>query len=501
MKNPKYLLRGIQTLTIITIIAIGVMTIQLFTDNLNESGTPSSQHGSAAKIKRPKLSKNLKYQDLVNQGNEYFSLYDFDPALEAYQKASEMEPKETLPYEKIGDIYFLQKNYESARQNFELAESLTPENKLLAIKITRTMIGQRKISDAKIKIEKIEPQTQESIYYKGLIETFLNQQEEAQKSLKQVLETGVNEEIKKNAKKILDIYSNFELERNGTIEHLQVLLAQAFDQIGEYGMAIELTFDAIKTKNDYRDAWIVLGHAFLNEYKWFDAEDALKKAIDLDVFHPAAFFFRGLAKKNLNKTDEAMDDFKQAIKLGFKPQIAAKFELAEILFALKKFDEAFELYKDVVTTDPNDINRFIRPIALAINHVKKPNEALELAKKAFDSHPNTAMAHNLLGWAYISMNDFASGRRHLEEALKRDPELAAAYLNLGQLEQAQNNGPEAIKNYQKALELAEKSNDSMSTAIFNTAQEKISVLQNEPPQSDTQNEPQTEKIQPSLSLE
>lgn len=494
MKNPKYLLRTLQILTGITVIAIVAMMFGSFSGGDIEGVRPS-----AAKIKRPKLTGSQTYKELVVNGDKEFSAKNFTEALTIYQKASEIEPREELPYEKIGDIYFLQKNYSQAKQNFELARAIEPEKSNLPLKTVRALLGQRKILDAQAELEKITKPTEQSLFYQGILAAFLNKQEQAKELFKKASEAGTDAGIKNGVQKILNIYRDFELEKDGRIEHLQTLLAQAFDQIGEYGLAIELAFDALKTKNDYRDGWIVLGHAFLNEQKFFDAQDALTKAINLDTNHPAAFFYRGIAHRNLNKVSEAIADFEQALKLGFKPQILPKFELAELLFSQKKLAESFILYSEVVTTDPSDITKFIRPIALAINHLKKPEQALFLAEKAMSAHPESAMAHNLLGWAYMGMKDFGKARNHLEEAIKRDPELSAAYLNLGQLMQIQGNPAEAQKNYEKAAQFAGKANDEISVAIFNTAQEKMLSLQT--PVANDANEPLLKKIMPSLSLE
>lgn len=494
MKNPKYLLRALQILTGITVIAIVVMMFGSFS-GADMGGVRSS----ATKIKRQKLTGSQTYKELILNGNKEFSAKNLTEALTMYQKASEIEPREELPYEKIGDIYFLQKNYNQAKQNFELARAIEPEKSNLPLKTVRALLGQRKILDAQAELEKITKPTEQSLFYQGILAAFLNKQEQAKELLKKSLETATDADIKNGAQKILNIYRDFELEKDGRIEHLQTLLAQAFDQIGEYGLSIELAFDALKTKNDYRDAWIVLGHAFLNEQKFFDAQDALTKAVNLDTSHPAAFFYRGIAHKNLNKPSEAIRDFEQALKLGFKPQILPKFEIAELLFAQKKLEESFSLYREVVMTDPSDITKFIRPIALAINHIKKPELALELAEKAMSTHSDSAMAHNLLGWAYMGMKDFGKAKNHLGEAVKRDPELSAAYLNLGQLAQIQGNNSEAQKNYEKAAQFAGKASDEISAAIFLTAQEKILSLQ--APVANSANEPQLEKILPSLSLE
>lgn len=451
---------------------------------------------TVSKIKRPKVAANATYQEYLQQGDELRYQGNFEEAIQAYQKASELESREYAPYEKIGDVYFLQKNYESALKNFDFAAQLAPQSATLPIKSIRSIIGMRKTLDAKVRLEKIQGESQAAFYYQGLIAAFLNDQDKAKDFLSKSLALGGDETIKTNAQKILTNLRDFELARDGRIEFLQTMLAQSFDQIGEPGLAIELAFDALKTQHDYRDAWIVLGHAFLAENKWADSEDALKKAIELDAGHPAAYFYRGISKLKLQKANEAIKDFEEAIKFGFKPQIQAKQYLADAYFDLKNFEKAYSLYKDIVSTDPSDMERFVRPMALAINHVKKPLEALELAKKAYENHPDTAMGHNLLGWAAFANDDFPAAHQHLAEAIARDPELAAAHLNFGQLLQKEGKNDEALREYQTAIDLAEKSGNE---SIENTATARYNEIK--AGNSEPGNEPQREIIPPSLSLE
>lgn len=414
------------------IITVGLM-LKMFgvlPDNFRPAGGNESNQ---AKIKRPKSVKNQPFQQYIQDGDQIAYSGNLDSALETYRKASQLEPREYLPYEKIGDIYYAQKKYGQAGQNFDFAYEINPNKKSLQIKSVKAALGMRKVLDAKIKLEAISPDTQESLYYKGIIAAFLNDQINAKDLLVKSLTAGNDETLKQSAQKILTNFRDFELARDARIEFLQSLLAQSFDQAGQYGLAIELAFNVLKTQHDYRDVWIILGHAFLNEEKWADAQDALAKAIDLDASHPAAYLFRGIAKKNLRQTNEAIADFEAALKYGWKPRILAKQYIADAFFESQNFEKAFPIYKEIVATDASDINRFERPIALAINLLNKPKEALELANSAYKAHPETAMAHNLLGWALLANNDLAGSRRHLEEAIRRDPELPSAHLNLEQL--------------------------------------------------------------------
>lgn len=455
------------------------------------------------KVKRTKTVKNPTYQEFLQKGDRAVYVGDFTSALSAYQKASELEPHEILPYEKIGDVYFFQKNYASALQNYELAQSQNPESAVLKMKIVRTYLGLRKIPEAKAKVDAMAPPTQASLYYQGFIAAFTNDRDTSKDLLTKSLTAGSDETLKTYAQKILTNFRDFELTRDAKVEFLQTMLAQTFDQVGEYGLAIELAFDALKTKHDYRDTWIVLGHAFLQENKWPDSEDALTKSIELDSSHPASFFFRGIARRNLKKNAEALADFEQAVTLGWQPKILVKEQQADIYFDSQDFEKAFPLYKEVVETDPTDIRRFIRPMALAINHLKKPQEASELAKKAYEIHPDTAMAHNLIGWAALASDDLKSARQHLNEAKNRDPELDAVYLNLGQLEEQEGNMNAALQHYEKAIELAEKSGN---LSIGNTAAIRYNGLKNKDALSGTttpevpKNKPASE-FSPSFSLE
>lgn len=506
MKNPHRLLKILQILTGLAAVVVVIFGLVLF--NIirlpgSDQRAAGGEKQTAVKIRRPKIAANATYQEYLQQGDELRYRGNFDGALKTYQKASELEPREYLPYEKIGDVYFLQKNYESALKNFDFAFQLAPNSAAIPIKSIRSLIGLRKVLDAKVRLEKIQPDSQPSLYYRGLIAAFLNEQEQAKNFLSKSLALGGDETASKNAQKILTDFRDFELARDGRIEFLQTSLAQSFDQIGEPGLAIELAFDALKTQHDYRDAWIVLGHAFLTENKWADSEDALSKTIQLDAGHPAAYFFRGIAKQKLLKPSEAILDFEQALKFGFKPQIQVKQYLADAYFDLKNFEKAYLLYRDIVSTDPSDMERFVRPIALAINHLQKPNDALELAKKAYENHPNTAMGHNLLGWALFANRDFSQANKHLNEALSLDPELAAAHLNKGQLLQQEGKHDQALGEYQTAMDLAKKSGNE---SIGNTAQARYNEIKTgngvqATEKIELKNEPQREIILPSLSLE
>ncbi|MBI2453917.1 tetratricopeptide repeat protein [Candidatus Peregrinibacteria bacterium] len=430
-----------------------------------------------AKVKRVAPARNATYRELLDEGDRANFRGDLESAIASYIKASALEPKELTPYIKIGDASFSKKDYSSALKYFQLAENMQPLDAGLKIKIVRTFIGMRKILEAQTKLKSISPPTQTTLYYQGLFSALYNDQDAAKKNLAQSAAAGNDKNMQETAKKILDAYDQFSIARDSPPDFLQAMLAQIFDQAEEYGLAIELAFSALKSRYDYRDVWIVLGHSLLNERKFSDAEEAFGKAISLDAGHSAPFFFRGMGRKLEKNFRVAAEDFEEALKLGWKPRVVAVQQLADSYFELKNFDKAFPLYSEAAMTDPSDIRIFVRPMALAINHLQKPAEAVLLAKKAYETHPNAAMGHNLLGWAALANGELSSSQSHLEEALKLDAALASAHLNRAQLAELQNDWASARSGYEKAIELAKKSDDDSvgNTAIlrYNALKQKI----------------------------
>ena len=79
-----------------------------------------------------------------------------------------------------------------------------------------------------------------------------------------------------------------------------------------------------------------------SEYK--KAEETLTKAIKYDKSNFEAYYYRGCARVNAMKYDEAIDDFEKAIEL--KPDYAdAYFNLGRTYYMMHDEDKACEYYK------------------------------------------------------------------------------------------------------------------------------------------------------------
>jgi tetratricopeptide (TPR) repeat protein len=103
------------------------------------------------------LSKTGKHQDAIKEldevakeapkaevyvalGNAYQALKRDVSALEAYQKAAELDPNSAVAFDSLGDVYFKQREYVKAKEAFEKAVSLDPEGKSLNLKETQSKL-------------------------------------------------------------------------------------------------------------------------------------------------------------------------------------------------------------------------------------------------------------------------------------------------------------------------------------------------------------------------
>jgi tetratricopeptide (TPR) repeat protein len=103
------------------------------------------------------LSKTGKHQDAIKEieeiakeaptaevyvglGDAYKALKRDVSALEAYQKATELDPNSAIAFANLGDVYYKQREYVKAKDAFEKAVALDPEGKSVDLKETQSKI-------------------------------------------------------------------------------------------------------------------------------------------------------------------------------------------------------------------------------------------------------------------------------------------------------------------------------------------------------------------------
>ncbi|OGJ42255.1 hypothetical protein A3I58_00415 [Candidatus Peregrinibacteria bacterium RIFCSPLOWO2_02_FULL_39_10] len=374
----------------------------------------------------------------------------------------EESPKTFAEYIAKGNTYFSEGYYEDAEKNYEKAAGLntnSEESLKAQLGIVKAKINSRNIKDAKEILWTISDDSAETKYYKAIISILAKENEEAKKYFKEIVEaekdkeTEEKTEFAQKSQKFLDTFDIFSYYKEGDPLFLQLLLAKSLTETEENGAAIPLLFDILNQKNNYHDAWIVLGYAFLNTNKAKEAVDALEQAKDLNPDNPQSLFYLGLAYFADGKTKEAIHYLEEADEKGYEPKEHINLKLGDLYTLNTDFKKAAERYESVLAENQNNIDVFVRSVWLNLEKTNNPQKALKLAKLALENHQGNPMSYNLVGWTYIALNDYEKAQENLSQALSINKNFDAAWLNLGWMYEKQGKTSLAKASYKKAYGL------------------------------------------------
>jgi tetratricopeptide (TPR) repeat protein len=228
------------------------------------------------------------------------------------------------------------------------------------------------------------------------------------------------------------------------------------------------------------------GETALKEGRYEDAIEELKRAVDQgDRDSGAAQHALGLAYLKLDRREEAIASFKEAIRL--RPNFAdphydlgrAYYESGEFSTAAVSFEEAIRLKPDFFDAliavgkayqhsglHPKSVEAFrkatlLRPDDIDVKNALgaafivagQPDEAALVFREVVRLSPRSAFAYASLGQAYRLMGKFQDALNSLQEALRISPSDSVAHNYLGQTYQSLDRPQEALAAYKQAIAL------------------------------------------------
>ena len=188
--------------------------------------------------------------------------------------------------------------------------------------------------------------------------------------------------------------------------------------------------------------------------KYSNAVYHFKKALAGEPLDAAAY--RGLAEayQSLNKESEAEATYKQAIKL--KPDYWAGYnDLGVFYYSQGKFKEAVEQFKQVIKYTPNNYRGYMN-LGAMYYFLNQPKEAMGMFERSLKVQPNYS-AYSNLGVLYYKEGNFDKAVKMFQEALNINNKDYLMWANLAAAQHwTQDKNKESLKNYKKAVDLAEK---------------------------------------------
>jgi len=409
------------------------------------------------------IEEKKSYSEYVTLGDKYFGEENYKLAAQNYKEANLINSSfENIL--KLGESYLQDNQFEKAKAAFMAALKEQPGNVTATLGEVRSFLGLRDIENAKTILWTLDPANPEIKYYRGVLLILYKQFEDARKLFAEIVaqkEPLPDQKIIDKSQKFLDKYAIFGTYAEGQQLFLQTMMAKALTEVGENSAAIPLLYDVIEQENGYRDAWLILGYAYLKTGQNTDAIDALSRAKDMDPDKAETLFFLGLAYYANNDTESAIQYIKQAEEKGYQDKTLINLKLGELYLLAEKFKTAEKRFENVAALNPTDINIFVKIVWLNVDKLNDPEKAVQYADQAVKLFPEDAMSYNLSGWASTAAGQYDQARTYLSKALNINKNFDAANLNLGWLYEKQGLKTLAQEYYKKAYTLGD--GNSVST--------------------------------------
>jgi tetratricopeptide (TPR) repeat protein len=148
------------------------------------------------------------------------------------------------------------------------------------------------------------------------------------------------------------------------------------------------------------------------------ADEATRKALELDDSLPEAHAARADALTFSYKWGEAEKEFKRALELNPNSAAAHYFYAFTLLVPEKRFDEAIQEFRVALSLDPLSPIMNTNYAAMLMDAHRFP-EAMAAFQKVLQSDPNFPPAHHKLSQLYAAQGDFANAVSELQKFVSK----------------------------------------------------------------------------------
>ncbi|MDD4351904.1 MAG: tetratricopeptide repeat protein [Candidatus Gracilibacteria bacterium] len=374
-----------------------------------------------------------------------------DPLSEDLTEIEEELDENTDEAEVLDNVFKTGNELILAKENFTPG---TDSPKPLVRK-AKELISQNKFREALDIFVQADGQESDQVtqYYIGIINAYLGQRDLAKEYLQKAVLTATHPKTTQYASNFLKVYEYFDTFQGAGPEFLDTLIAKELLASGEFEIAVDKLQFITSTVTDYVDAWVLLGSAYLVQGQYQEATSTLDKVLPSQ--RAEVYYWLGLAYYYQNDLSKAIAAYTQALRKGYQPRYRLYEKIADIYLDKGNYEKAAQNYALALEQDEAKyyIDLYVRPVWLYNDVLNNPSQGLFLAEQALTYHPEHAMAYNLVGWSYLSLQDYEQAKFYLKKGKELDPNLAAIYLNLGRYFEAVGEIQNAIDNYEDALRL------------------------------------------------
>ena len=449
------------------------------------------------------LYKALEYEnahqdniELLSQiGELHFLLNNFDRALEEFSRALAINPKHTFSLQKCYEIYLKQNKISQA---LKVAQDMFEydKNPISCYCYFEALIKSDKKQDALELFNTLDENIKLDANVLYLIST-ISEQNKKELLLKRIIEldeTNENANIelaqiefeRKNYDKVVKHCLNVDEENPMALYYIGVIETKKQN----YSQGINMLLRAISIDKDNHDFYLDLAKAYIDNSRFEEALDALKKSINYSLIKEdksnldEKYFLLGWILLKQNELSKALLNLGsvneksayytnaqiliQTINLkklnltGAKTTLEKYLEtqadnpflldsLAMVYKELKLYKNAIDILQQALKLYPDSNYYKLEIIDLLIDE-KRYDEAIKLIDEIKEKHPNFACIYNSATRIYYRLKEFENALNSIDICIKLDNKNAESYYfkglilnDLERYEEAKNSIYEAIK--------------------------------------------------------
>lgn len=373
----------------------------------------------------PNLSEVPFYEGsiLLEQGKN-------EEALPLLLKSVELDPRNPLYLERLGEAYFRLGSHHEAVQAFRKGIASGPSTALFC-KLAMTLEASGKDDEARKALTKAIELDPSSTH--------------AMKQLVRLLGKGERwDEMLSWIEKILAVDpSDVEAYR---------LRGEVCEKTGKPAMAIKSYEKALDCNPKDAGTYTRLGDLFLREHRHDLALEEYRKAVEVDPRNWEARLKLGDVYVKEGKTEQAISEMEKVANLQpNNPQIHRS--LGQLYYQKSRWEQAMAQYEWTVALDPFDSDSHFK-LGLLYYQKDLPSQAIKSYKTAIYLDPANPEFHEGLGMVYYMEEDMDRAIEEMKKASALDARNIDYVKALGVMYEAKHKPDLAAKEYQKAVEIA-----------------------------------------------
>jgi tetratricopeptide (TPR) repeat protein len=419
-----------------------------------------------------------EFSETMRQAEVHRLAREYEAALQAYREAAQLSPSSPLPWRKMGEILLLQQRFipatavlleaqhlgESAEtwrllgesyagradwagamQSWLRAQALAPDDAQIYVALGRGSIAQGQFDQAAGFLTQalaLEASPQAAAEAHALLGRLLASKDPtmAESHFRQAGEQDM-----------LAVMQTIDAEPSPARQ--LTLLGIAFLQRQELALARAHLAEAAALRPDDPEILAYLAHTLDQLGETVSARELLDRAVELDKDSVLAAYFLGTHHRLVGNVETAQATLWEAMQRD--PENAAlRVEMAETFIDEGDYASAEEWYQGAIDVAPDRVDFHLALVHFYLDHLYRVAEGgIPAAQALVSLDPESAVAHDLLGWAYHLSGQQEEAAEALLRALALDPDLVSAHFHLGSLYFFTGRPTQAQEHLQRAANL------------------------------------------------